>query len=95
VLAGAEAVAGGEEGAAAAALCHWFAEDFAFADEFGGEAGGAAVLGCGASQDKSVAAILDNRLGLGAAVGAGDLGSGLEAKDAAAAEFCGVWRVRL
>jgi hypothetical protein len=53
-------VVGGEDGAAAAALRHLFARDFAFADEFGGEAGGAAAFGGGAPQYKSVTAVFDD-----------------------------------
>jgi hypothetical protein len=46
------AVIGGEEVAAAAAFGDLFASHFAFADEFGGEAGRAAVFRCGAAENR-------------------------------------------
>ena len=62
-------------------------QDFALADQFGGEFGGAAVLAGRAAQYQSVAGVLDYRFGDTFAVGAGDLGDGLESEDAATAEF--------
>jgi len=62
-------------------------QDFALADQFGGEFGGAAMLACGAAQDQRISSIFHDRFCDAFAVGAGDLGDGLEAEDAAAAEL--------
>jgi hypothetical protein len=62
-----QAFAGGgvtaAENAAAVVGGDVFARDFALADEFTGEAGGAAAFGGGTAEDEGVAAIFDNRLG--------------------------------
>ena len=76
-----------EELVGAAGFGDLFANDLALADETGGKAGRAAALGGGATQYKSVAAVLDDCLCFGASISAGDLGDGLKSKNAAAAEF--------
>jgi len=62
-------------------------QDFALADQFGGEFGGAAVLAGGAAQYQSVASVLDYSFGDTFAVSAGHLGDRLESEDAAATEL--------
>jgi hypothetical protein len=50
-----------------------FARNFALADELGGKTGGATAFGGRATKDQGVAAILDDGLGFGMTIGAGDL----------------------
>ena len=78
---------GAAEQARTAALADVSSGVFALPDELGRESSRAAVLRGAASEDQGVAAILDDRLGVGVAVGAGDLGDGLEAEAVTAAEF--------
>src|SRR5437660_11558058 len=58
-----------------------------FADESGREARRTPTFAGGATQNQSVAAVLDNRLRVAVAVYAGDLGDGLKAEDAAPAKL--------
>jgi hypothetical protein len=75
MLAGADgAVIGGEDRAAAAAFGDLFTDNFAFADEFRCKPCGTSAFKGGSAKYKAVAAVLDDDLGFGVTVGAGDLG---------------------
>src|SRR5580658_356801 len=75
-----------EQAFAIAAAGDLLPQYLALADQARGELRRSAVLACRAAKDQRIAAVLHNRLGI-AAVGAGDLRSGLKAQAAASSKF--------